>query len=75
MASTTRVIVLTDRKIQILQTAIQIMASKGYGNLTMRGLARASGLKLGALQHHFPLWEDLLRALATYVGDDRHSLL
>jgi AcrR family transcriptional regulator len=62
-------IVLSDRKQQILQAAIEIIASKGYGNLTMRALARASGIKLGALQYHFRTWEDMLRALAAYITD------
>jgi AcrR family transcriptional regulator len=62
-------IALSDRQEQILRTAIEIIASKGYAALTMRGLARASGLKLGALQYHFRTWEDLLRALALYIKD------
>ncbi len=62
-------IALSDRKEQILLAAIEIIASKGYGKLTMRALARASGMKLGALQYHFRTWEDLLRALAAYIAD------
>jgi AcrR family transcriptional regulator len=62
-------ITLSDRKQQILQVAIEIIESKGYGKLTMRGLARASGMKLGALQYHFRTWDDMLRALAAYIGD------
>ncbi len=60
---------LSDRKQEILQAAIEIIASKGYGKLTMRAVARASGMKLGALQYHFRTWDDMLRALAAYVGD------
>jgi len=69
MSTAHQEIVLSDRKQQILQAAIEIIASKGYGRLTMRALARASGIKLGALQYHFRTWEDLLRALASYIGD------
>ncbi len=60
---------MRDRKQQILQEAIEIIASKGYGKLTMRALARASGMKLGALQYHFRTWDHMLRALAAYIGD------
>ncbi len=60
---------LSDRKQQILQAAIEIIASKGYGKLTMRAVARASGMKLGALQYHFRTWDDMLRALAAYIAD------
>ena len=62
-------IVFSDRKQQILQEAIGIIASDGYGKLTMRALARASGMKLGALQYHFRTREDMLRALAAYISD------
>lgn len=62
-------VVVSDRKQQILGEAIGIIASQGYGKLTMRALARASGMKLGALQYHFRTWEDMLRALAAYIGE------
>ena len=52
-----------ERKQEILQIAIEIIADEGYSSLTMRSLARASGMKLGALQYHFRTWEALLRAL------------
>jgi AcrR family transcriptional regulator len=69
MSTAHQEIALSNRKEQILLAAIEIIASKGYGKLTMRAIARASGMKLGALQYHFRIWDDLLRALATYVGD------
>jgi len=56
-----------ERKREILRAAIEIVADEGYGSLSMRGLARASGMKLGALQYHFRTWEDLLRALVNYI--------
>ncbi|MCH8250609.1 MAG: TetR/AcrR family transcriptional regulator [Proteobacteria bacterium] len=63
-------IATSDRKQQILQEAIAIIATEGYGKLTMRALARASGMKLGALQYHFRTREDMLRALAAYISDE-----
>ena len=69
MSTAQQEIALSDRKEQILLAAIEIIASEGYGKLTMRALARASGMKLGALQYHFRTWEDLLRALASYIVD------
>ena len=59
-----------ERKQEILQTAIEIIADEGYSSLSMRSLARASGMKLGALQYHFSTWEDLLRSLVGYI--DKH---
>lgn len=69
MSAARQEIVVSDRKQQILEEAIGIIASEGYGKLTMRALARASGMKLGALQYHFRTWEDMLRALAKFIGD------
>ena len=54
----------------MLHAAIEIIINDGYAALGMRSLARASGLKLGALQYHFPNWESLLEALVTYIEKD-----
>ena len=69
MSTAYQEIVVSDRKQQILEEAINIIATEGYGKLTMRALARASGMKLGALQYHFRTWEDMLRALASHIWD------
>jgi AcrR family transcriptional regulator len=60
---------MSDRKNQILQTAIEIIANQGYASLSMRALARASGMKLGALQYHFSTSEAMLHALVGYIAD------
>ena len=73
MSTAYQEVVVSDRKQQILDHAIGIIASEGYGKLTMRALARASGMKLGALQYHFRTWEDMLRALATYIFTAYHQ--
>ena len=56
-----------ERKREILQIAIETIADEGYSSLSMRSLARASGMKLGALQYHFRTWEELLRALVGLI--------
>jgi AcrR family transcriptional regulator len=61
---------ITERQRQILETAIEIISPEGYVNLSMHALARASGLKLGALQYHFPTREDLLHGLAAFIGEE-----
>ncbi|CAN0510479.1 unnamed protein product, partial [Discosporangium mesarthrocarpum] len=38
-----------------------------------RSLARASGLKLGALQYHFPTWEALLSGIAAQICSNYHQ--
>lgn len=59
-----------ERKQEILHTAIEIIADEGYSGLSMRSLARASGMKLGALQYHFRTREELLRSIMGYI--DKH---
>ena len=58
-----------ERRREILQIAIETIADEGYSSLTMRSLARASGMKLGALQYHFRTWEELLRALVGLIEE------
>jgi len=60
---------LTDRQREILQAAIELITRDGYGALTMRALARESGLKLGALQYHFRTTEDLLLGLSAHLSE------
>jgi AcrR family transcriptional regulator len=60
----------TERKQQILEAAVEIISSEGYANLSMRALARASDMKLGALQYHIRTWEDLLHALAAFIAEE-----
>ena len=69
MSAAYQEVVFSDRKQQILQKAIGIIASEGYGKLTMRGVARASDMKLGALQYHFRTWEDMLAAIVAFIAN------
>lgn len=66
--------VMSQRQQEILQTAIEIIADEGYSSLTMRHLARASGMKLGALQYHFRTWDALIRAMVDYLSDQFRDL-
>jgi AcrR family transcriptional regulator len=59
----------TERKDEILQAAIEIVAREGYVDLSMRALARAIGMELGVLQDHFRTWEDLLHALVDFIRE------
>ncbi|MDG1215200.1 MAG: TetR/AcrR family transcriptional regulator [Luminiphilus sp.] len=60
----------SDRKVEILRAAIELIADEGYGSLSMRALARASGMKLGALQYHFRTWDALLVAFVAYIESE-----
>lgn len=61
--------VLSNRKQQILQQCCILLADKGCAAFTMRAVARASGLKLGALQYHFPSRANLMTSFVAYVAN------
>jgi AcrR family transcriptional regulator len=63
---------MSERKNEILQAAIEMVADQGYASLTMRALARACGIKLGTLQFHFRTSEDMWRALVDYISKAYH---
>ena len=60
---------MINRRNQILKTAIEMIADEGYAGLSMRALARASNIKLGALQYHFRTTDEMLRAVVGFIGD------
>jgi len=60
---------LSDRQREILRESAELVATHGYHALTMRAVARASGMKLGALQYHFATSDRLLRGLAAFVSE------
>ena len=62
-----------DKRIEILRQAIELIADEGYGSLSMRALARASGMKLGALQYHFRTWDILLTERVNYIDAEISS--
>lgn len=59
---------MTDRRSQIIQTAIEMIADEGYAGLSMRALARAADMKLGALQYHFKTSDDMVRAVVGHIA-------
>jgi AcrR family transcriptional regulator len=59
---------MISRKQQIVSEAISIIVNEGYSKMTMRSVARASGIKLGALQYHFPTWKDLLNGISNHIS-------
>ena len=60
---------MTDRRTEILETAIALIVDEGYSSLTMRALAREVGMKLASLQYHFRTTDELMRAVVTHIGN------
>ncbi|HNR89297.1 MAG TPA: TetR/AcrR family transcriptional regulator [Spirochaetota bacterium] len=48
------------RKIQIVQAAYEVIATKGYNNFTIEDIANQAGLSKGGVLHYFKTKEDIL---------------
>ncbi|MBA4367339.1 MAG: hypothetical protein C0403_06830 [Desulfobacterium sp.] len=51
------------RRADILNAAMNILAHDGYGELTMRRIAKDTGISLGHLQYHFPNKKSIIHKL------------
>jgi AcrR family transcriptional regulator len=56
-----------DSVLRILRAARSIFAEGGYGGLSLREVARASGMYLANVQHYFATREDLLISLLRFI--------
>jgi AcrR family transcriptional regulator len=57
------------RRDQILTTAAELFATKGYTKTSMRDVATASGILAGSLYHHF----DSKEAIAVELVENYHA--
>ena len=53
----------------ILETTMQLVGSHGLEAVTHRGVARAAGVSLGAISHHFPSRDALLEATLVHAAE------
>jgi AcrR family transcriptional regulator len=51
-----------DRRTEIIDTTISVLAFEGYASVTMRSIADRIGVHLSTLQYYFPTKRDLLRS-------------
>lgn len=62
---------MVDRRTEILDAALGLMAREGASGMSMRALAGACGVNVATLYHYFPSKRDLLRAAVAHrQGDD-----
>lgn len=58
-----------DTRAEILDAALELFADKGYFGVSIRDVARATGVGVSALYHHFPSKEALFEGVV--IGDTR----
>jgi len=61
-----------DRRTEILDAALGLMATEGASGTSMRAVAGVCGVNVATLYHYFPSKRELLRAAVAYRqgGDD-----
>jgi AcrR family transcriptional regulator len=47
----------------LIQAAVRLLATAGYGKTTTQSIAKEAGVTTGALHHHFPTKDDLMLAV------------
>ncbi|MDI2030403.1 TetR/AcrR family transcriptional regulator [Saccharopolyspora sp. TS4A08] len=57
----------SQRRADIVTAAARIFAEQGYGNVGMRDIAEAVGIRGASLYHHFPAKEEILYAICLSV--------
>ncbi len=63
-----------DTRTEILNAALELFADKGFYGVSIRDVARATGVGVSALYHHFPSKEELFEAVVLEVRDGKASL-
>lgn len=64
-----------DRRTEILDAALTLMAREGASGTSMRAVAGACGVNVATLYHYFPSKRELLKAAVAYrQGDDLFAL-
>lgn len=59
-----------ERKAQIIQTALELFAQRGYENATVNHIIEAAGISKGGFYHHYASKEELLEDVAgAFVGE------
>lgn len=59
----------------ILDTALKLFRKRGFERTTMRDIAQAAGLSLGAAYHYFPSKEALVRAYYEWMQEEHERLM
>ncbi len=63
-----------DTRSDILDAALELFADKGFYGVSLRDVARATGVSVSALYHHFPSKDELFEAVVLEIRDGKPSL-
>lgn len=57
------------RKAEIVQALLTVMATKGYEKASIQAIAQQAGLRPGLIHYHFKTKQDILIALVNWIAD------
>ncbi|MGL4512447.1 MAG: TetR family transcriptional regulator [Lacipirellulaceae bacterium] len=66
---------MTDKRDQICEATVRIVARAGFAAVTIDGVAREAGLSKGGVLHHFPTKDELLVGATRYFGEKAERML
>ncbi len=66
---------MTDRKLQILQTAADVLENKSFAAFSYQDLAERLGIRKASIHHHFATKDDLGRALIAYYQENGDAIM
>ncbi|TWC77230.1 TetR family transcriptional regulator [Rhizobium sp. SJZ105] len=56
-----------ERVTQILESALEVIVDEGFEGMSLRSVARKTGITIGNLQHYYGTHEGLLQAVTRYI--------
>lgn len=62
-----------DRRLQLIEATVQVIARQGYARTTMSDVARLAGLSHGLVNFHFQSKENLLLETLLYLTEEYHA--
>jgi len=62
-----------DRRLQLIEATVQVIARQGYARTTMSEVARLAGLSHGLVNFHFQSKENLLLETLLYLTEEYHA--
>jgi AcrR family transcriptional regulator len=66
---------VTDKRTQICEAAVRLVARAGLASITIDAVAREAGVSKGGVLHHFPSKDELLQGTMRFFGEKAESML
>ena len=65
---------MSETKLKIIKQALHLFNNNGTSNVSLRAIAKETGISIGNLQYHFKKREDIIEALYFQLVDKNNSI-